>query len=246
MMTLPEASLDPSAGPLAKAQESAAALPACVLIVDDHILFRHGLVSFLGAQPEMKIVGQAGSVREAIGAARQLRPDLVLMDFILPDGTGVGAMRTILTDQPTTKIVFLTAHDNDDRLFEALRAGAIGYLCKDAHPTELLQTLRSVCRGEAGISGSIARRVLEEFARLSPRRPDEPDESATHLTAREMEIVHELARGATNQEIAQRLVISQHTVKKHVCHILEKLHRRSRSDVADYARTHGLVASTPD
>ena len=142
-----------------------------LLLVDDHVLFREGLISLLAPQPDFRVIGQAGSVQEAINAARTLRPDIILMDFTLPDGTGLEATQAILADMPDTKIVFLTVHDDDETLFAAIRAGAVGYLFKNTRATELLKRLRAVARGEAGISPAIARRILEEFSKTTTALP---------------------------------------------------------------------------
>jgi len=174
-----------------------------------------------------------------------LKPALMLMDISLPDGDGLGATQAILAAQPNTKIVFLTVHDDDERLFAAIRVGAMGYLLKNVRATELLQCLRSVARGEAGISPAIARRILEEFSHTPPPRPVQSAQ-ATELTAREREIVRELARGASNREIARKFVISENTVKNHVRNVLSKLRLRSRRDIADYAREHGLTPPGAD
>jgi len=208
-----------------------------ILIVDDHVLFREALVNLLGTQPDFKIVGQADSINEAIALAGKVLPDLVLMNITMPDGTGAEATQAILTEQPETKIVILTHSEEDDYLFEAIRAGAIGYLSKRAHTLMLFKTLRGVVRGEAGISGATALRILDEFARLSPSQP----EAESPLTSREVEVLRELADGASNQTIAERLVISENTVKNHVRNILVKLHFHSRHEAADYARRHGFI-----
>jgi DNA-binding NarL/FixJ family response regulator len=216
-------------------------IPVRVLLVDDHILFREGLVSLLGAQPDIEIVAEAGSVQDAILLSRKVSPQLVLMNASLPDGTGVEATRAILADAPEVKIVILTTYDNEDLLFEAIRSGAIGYLSKNARAAELLETLRGVMRGEAGISKVTARRILDEFVRLSPAQASE----VATLTAREVEVLRELANGASNQEIAKRLVISENTVKNHVRNVLVKLHFHSRREAADYARRMGFTSSRP-
>ena len=213
--------------------------PIRILLVDDHVLFRDGLVSLLNAQPDMTVVGSASSMREGSALTRDLKPDVVLMDMGLPDGSGVEATQAILAGRPETKVVFLTVHDEDETLFAAIRAGALGYLFKNVRTTELLHTLRGVARGEAGISRAIAGRILAEFSR-TPMPPSTGDAEATELTARELEIVRELAQGATNRDIAAKLVISEYTVKNHVRNVLAKLHLRSRRDVATYARDHRL------
>lgn len=213
-----------------------------VLLVDDHSLFREGMVSLLSSQPDIKVVGQAGSVREAVAKAQDLQPDLVLMDLGLPDGSGLEATRAILANQPAAKIVILTVHENDEQLFAAVRAGAVGYLFKNIRAGELLKRLRDVAQGDAGLSPAIARRILDEFSRLPS--PPAASNSASGLTAREIEIVHELAQGATNREIARKFVISENTVKNHVRNVLSKLHLHSRRDLASYARDHGLSPPT--
>jgi two-component system nitrate/nitrite response regulator NarL len=211
-----------------------------VLIVDDHVLFREALVNLLETQPDLKVVGQAESIQEAIALTGKILPDLVLMNIKLPDGTGADATRAILTKRPETKIVLLTLSDEDNQLFEAIRSGAMGYLSKHVHASVLFKTLQGVMRGEAGISGTTARRILDEFARLSPAHSAE----GASLTLREIEVLRELANGATNQGIAERLVISENTVKNHVRNILLKLHFHSRREAADYARRHGLTSSS--
>jgi two-component system nitrate/nitrite response regulator NarL len=216
-------------------------IPVRILLVDDLVLFREGLVSLLEARPDLKVVGQAGSMHEAMALTGKMLPDLVLMNITLPDGTGAEAIRAILAERPETKIVVLTLHEEDDELFEAIRAGAVGYLSKQVCAAELFKTLQGVMRGEAGISGTTALRILDEFARLSPSRSDE----AATLTSREVEVLRELVNGASNQAIAERLVISENTVKNHVRNILVKLHFHSRREAADYARRHGLASIPP-
>lgn len=211
-----------------------------VLLVDDHILFREALVSLLETQPDLKVVGQADSIRDAITLTGKALPDLVLMNITLPDGTGAEATRAILAERPEVKIVVLTLSEEDDHLFDAIRAGAIGYLSKSAPAGLLFKTLQGVMQGEAGISGATARRILEEFARLSPTRST----AEAPLTSREVEVLRELANGSSNQVIAERLVISENTVKNHVRNILLKLHFHSRHEAADYARRHGLTSSS--
>lgn len=216
-------------------------VPMRLLLVDEHILFREGLASLLEAQPDLKVVGQAGSMHEAIALTAKIVPDLVLMNITLPDGTGAEAIRALLAERPQTKIVVLTLQEEDDELFEAIRAGAVGYLSKQVCAAELFKTLQGVMRGEAGISGTTARRILDEFARLSPHRSDQ----TAILTSREIEVLRELVNGASNQAIAKRLVISENTVKNHVRNILVKLHFRSRREAAEYARRRGITSTPP-
>jgi DNA-binding NarL/FixJ family response regulator len=220
--------------------------PITIMVVDDAVLFRESLLTLLQQQPEMTVVGQAGSVEEAVTAALRLKPEMILMDFSLPDGTGLDATLAILAQLPKTKIVFLTVHEDDERLFGAIRAGAAGYVFKNARAAELVKTLRGVARGEVGISRALARRILDEFAR-TPSQPSEAEAFGTveELTARELDIVRELARGLSNHEIADKFVISENTVKNHVRNVLGKLHLHSRREIANYARTHGLTSAPP-
>jgi two-component system nitrate/nitrite response regulator NarL len=208
-----------------------------IIIVDDHVLFREGLAAIIRSETDIEIMGQAGSVQEAIELVKTLRPDLVLMDFGLPDGTGADATRAILMEYPQCKIVFLTMSEEDEHLFAAIRSGAKGYLLKNMRPSKLISTLRSVQQGESALSRSMTLRLMEELARTK-------ESSATAdltLTRREMEVLRELASGVSNQEIAQHLFISENTVKYHVHSILEKLNLSDRRDAAVYAREHGLI-----
>jgi DNA-binding NarL/FixJ family response regulator len=159
------------------------------------------------------------------------------MDISLPDSNGIEATRAILDVLPETKVVILTVNEDEKQVFEAIRAGAIGYLFKSMRAVELIETLREIMRGEVGIRGVTARRVLSEFARLSPDHPDE----IVPLTTRETEVLRELAYGASNQDIARRLVISENTVKNHVRNVLVKLHLHSRREAAVYARRRGIT-----
>ncbi len=210
-----------------------------ILIVDDHVLFREGLVSLLETQPDITVLGEAGRVSEAVVMAHELEPDLILMDFGLPDGTGLDATHAILDEQPEAKIVFLTVHEQDDRLFAAIRSGAKGYLLKNVPVSKLLDYLRGVQHGEAAISPTMTSHILDEFARLGRAVDSDPAEIG-ELTPRELEVLRELATGATNQEIADRLVITDNTVKVHVRNILAKLNLPNRRAASDFARRHGL------
>jgi two-component system nitrate/nitrite response regulator NarL len=214
-----------------------------ILLVDDHALFREGLASLLAGQPDFAVIGEAGSVQEAIAMARTLRPDLVLMDFTLPDGTGLDATRAILSACPETQIVFLTVHEDDERLFAAVRSGARGYMLKNVPVAKLLERLRGLERAEAAISPAMTSRILEAFARTSPELQPGRDALA-QLTPREMDVLRELAKGATNGEIAERLFIAENTVKNHVGRILGKLGLPNRRAAARFAGQHGLGPSS--
>ncbi len=210
-----------------------------ILIVDDHILFREGLTGLLRAQPDMEVIGECGTMNEAISQALLLKPDVVLMDFSLPDGTGLEATRAILAELPLTEIIFLTVHDNDERLIAAMRAGAKGYLLKNLSVNKLLASLRALERGEAAISRTMMARILEEFAQSRPASASAPS-PLVGLTSREIEVLQELADAITNQEIATRLFISENTVKNHIHNILEKLNLHNRREAIEFARKNGL------
>jgi DNA-binding NarL/FixJ family response regulator len=208
-----------------------------LVIVDDHVLFREGLAAIIRSEPDIEIVGQAGTVQEAIELARESKPDMILMDFGLPDGTGVDATQAILNAHPACKVIFLTMSEEDEDLFAAIRSGAKGYLLKNMRPSKLVSSLRAVQQGESALSRSMTLRLMEELART--KKP--PRAGDVTLTRRELEVLQELALGKSNQEIAEKLVISENTVKYHVHSILEKLHLSDRRDVAAYAREHSLL-----
>jgi DNA-binding NarL/FixJ family response regulator len=210
-----------------------------LLIVDDHVLFREGLVSLISRQTDMQVIGEGGSVSEAIALSRQLRPDLILLDFNLPDGTGLDATRIILTEVPTTRIIFLTISDEDERLFAAIRLGAKGYLLKSIPVARLLAALRGVDKGEPAISPEMVSRLMGEYARTISAPQSAPDPLA-QLSARELEVLRELATGATNRLIAEKLFISENTVRNHVHKILDKLNIKSRRQAVVIANQQGL------
>jgi two-component system nitrate/nitrite response regulator NarL len=215
-----------------------------ILLVDDHALFREGLASLLASQPDFTVIGEAGSVQEAIGMASDLRPDLVLMDFTLPDGTGLDATHTILAERRETLIVFLTIHEEDERLFAAIRSGAKGYILKNVPVAKLLSFLRGVEQGEAAITPQLTTRILNEFSRMEPTRGPVSDDLSA-LTERELDVLREISTGASNREIAQRLFISENTVKNHVSNILAKLNLQNRREATRFAYQRGLIANPP-
>ena len=213
-----------------------------ILIVDDHVLFREGLVSLLSSDPSFKVVGQAGSVCESIELARKLKPELVLMDFSLPDGDGSEATAAILAEMPECKIVFLTMYDADEKLFSAIRSGAKGYLLKNTPVQKLMDSLHSLAKGEAAISRSMTMRILGEFSHSTSSESRQPLEN---LSPRELDILREMSSGASNAEIASQLYISVNTVKHHIHNILAKLELVNRREAISYARKHALVKSPP-
>lgn len=218
----------------------AAGPPARLLIVDDHALVRDGLANLIDAQPDMRVVGQAGSMREAVAQAHSLHPDVILMDFTLPDGTGDEATRVILAAMPATKIVFLTVHDDDERLFSAISAGAMGYLLKSVRSADLLSRLRDVVRGDVALSPTIARRILEKLSHQQlPRAPQQV--AIGDLSEREVEILRLIVQGHTNRQIADALSLSVRTVEYHRSNLMGKLGMQTRADLVRYAAEHGLL-----
>ena len=204
-----------------------------VLVADDHPLFRDGIISLLTAR-NFEVVGQAGDGRQAVEKVRALRPDLVLMDINMPVMSGLEAIRLIKAENPEVKIVVLTVSDEDEKLFEAIKSGADGYLLKSLESDEFFHLLTGLPRGETPISPLLAAKILQEFAHLQRGKGEET------LTEREQEVLRLLAQGALNKEIAAALVISENTVKYHVKNIMEKLHLRNRGQVIAYATRHSL------
>ena len=215
-----------------------------VLLVDDHALFRQGLAGLLSSQDGIEVVGEAADGAEALEKARELVPDLILMDINMPTVNGLEATRLIKGELPHTRIVMLTVSEDDHDLFEAVKNGAEGYLLKTLKATELFELLKGVFQGEAPISPTMARKLLSEFAQLSRHQNHESDGdhgAADSLTRREREVLQYLSDGAPDKEIANRLCISQRTVKNHVHNILEKLQLQNRVQAAAYALREGLV-----
>lgn len=211
-----------------------------ILIVDDHVLFREGLAAVIRGETDIEVVGFAGSVKEAVETAHTTKPDIILMDFTMPDGTGADATKQILKEYPDCQIVFLTMSDEDDDLFAAIRSGAKGYILKNIHPSKLVASLRSVYRGESAISRTMTLRLMEELARSDvPTKPRDP--LLAKLTPRELDVLRDVATGMTNQEIAAKLFLSENTVKYHVHSILDKLGFADRREASQFAREHGLV-----
>ena len=210
-----------------------------IIIVDDHVLFREGLAAILRQETDIEIVALVGTVQEAVEAARSQKPDLVLMDFSLPDGTGADATRQIIQDNPTCKVVFMTMSEREDDLLAAVRSGAAGYLLKNMPPSKLVASLRAVQQGESALSRSMTFKVMKELSRTKGSEPA-GDPALGGLTRREREVLVELAAGKSNHEIARQLFISENTVKYHVHAILEKLHLSDRKDAARFAKEHGI------
>jgi DNA-binding NarL/FixJ family response regulator len=210
-----------------------------VLLVDDQLLFRKGIRALLDDVKEFDVVGEASNGAEAEERVRTLTPDVVLMDVNMPVCTGVEATRRIKAERPQTKVVMLTVSDDDDDLFEAIKAGADGYLLKDLRPEDLFAMLQGVIRGETPISPPVASKLLGEFRRGTWRESRQG--AGSELTAREKEILQCVSAGMSNLEIASRLYIVEGTVKNHLHNILEKLHLQNRVQAAAFAIREGLV-----
>ena len=206
-----------------------------LLIVDDQVLFREGLRSLLALEPDFEVVGQAGHVQEAIERISQLQPDVVLLDLSLADGSGFDVLRAVASRQSQTAIVILTIHDYERYMIEAIRLGARGYLQKGMPFSSLVAALRGIQRGQVAISRNMAGRLVEEIQRLGRHVSDDPAWLSA-LTARERQVMSLLGAGASNAEIAVKLVISRNTVKVHVHNLLKKLGIKTRSQLAQFAQ----------
>jgi DNA-binding NarL/FixJ family response regulator len=210
----------------------------CLLLVDDQTLFREGLRTLLSSQPDLEVVGEAGDGEEALRQAARLHPDVALMDLRMPLLDGVAATRRLRAVQPECRVIALTTFDDDEYVFEALRAGAVGYLLKDVSSPKLFEAIRAAACGESFLQPSVAAKVVAEFARLSGPAPIPLTEP---LSERECQVLRLVAEGATNREIAARLCIAPGTVKNHVTSILGKLDVGDRTQAALKARELGLV-----
>jgi DNA-binding NarL/FixJ family response regulator len=212
-----------------------------VLLADDQELVRTGLRTILGAQPDMEVVGEAEDGLQVVEGARRRAPDVVLMDIRMPNLDGLGATRRILAElEPAPRVLVLTTFDLDEYVYEALRAGASGFLLKDVPPEQLVAGIRVVAGGEALLSPSITRRLIQEFASAAPA-PAEPPAGLDELTARELEVFKLVARGLSNAEIAGELVVSETTVKTHVARVLMKLDLRDRVQAVVLAYESGVA-----
>jgi DNA-binding NarL/FixJ family response regulator len=212
-----------------------------VLLADDHQLFREGLASILNAQPDFEVVGEASDGLEVLVKARDLEPDLILMDVGMPGCNGLEATEKVKAELPSVTIVMLTVRDEPDKLFEAIRKGAQGYLLKNIRSWEMVDMLRGAIRGEAAITPALGGRMLEEFRRLSQQAHRFPDQEIVALTPREKEVLSLVAEGATDKEIGEDLTISIHTVKTHMRNILSKLQLCHRHEAALFAMREGLI-----
>jgi len=215
--------------------------PITVLLVDDHEVVRSGMRAYLGSLPGFQVVGEASSGQEAVQLVETLVPDVVLMDLVMPQMDGVEATRRVRAVSPRTQVVVLTSYHDDEYIFPALRAGAMSYILKDSRMEDVADALARAARGEAVLHPRVASRVVKE---LSGARGEEVN-PFVELTAREMDVLRLIAEGLANSEIAERLVISEHTVKGYVSNVLSKLHLGDRTQAAVYAWRKGIVRSDP-
>ena len=209
--------------------------PIHVLIADDHQLVRQGMAALLSVKPEFEILGQARDGVEAVELATSLSPDIILMDLQMPHKDGIEATREIKEDNPEARILIITSFAEDENVYLAIKAGALGYLLKDSSPEELMQAIHDVCEGRLSLHSNIALKLIEEL-----NRPTDLQPTNDPLTERETEVLKLVAKGRTNQEIAEELVLSERTVGAHVSNILSKLHLANRTQAALYALRTGL------
>jgi len=213
------------------------AAPIRVLVVDDHAIVRRGVRALLATRRDIRVVGEASDGADAVAQARALRPDVVLMDLMMPGKTGIEATREIAAALPSARILVLTSFAADEQVFPAIKAGALGYILKDTAPEELVEAIRRASTGTPTLDASVARRLLSELAAPAPHATDHG-----LLTPREMAILREIAQGHANREIAAHLSISEETVHTHVGSILAKLHLASRTQAALFALKEGVVS----
>jgi NarL family two-component system response regulator LiaR len=212
-----------------------------ILITDDHAVVREGLRALITSEPGMEVVGEAKDGEEAVLKARSLQPDVILLDLVMPRKGGLEAIGEIKSENPGARILILTSFAEDDKVFPAIKSGALGYLLKDSSPHELLQAIREVYRGESSLHPSIARKLIREL-----RQPSDLPPTEEPLTEREVEVLRLVAKGLSNQEIGQKLFISERTTRTHVSNILDKLHLANRTQAALYALREGLASLDED
>ena len=208
-----------------------------VLIADDHAVVREGLRTLINIEPDMEVIGEAADGCEAVQQVLELNPDVILLDMVMPRQNGLAAIATIKEKQPDAKILVLTSFADDDKVFPAIKAGAIGYLLKNSSPQRLLRAIRDVYQGEPSMSPDIAKKLMLEM-----QRPAKLPPTVEPLTEREVDVLRLITQGSTNQEIATKLVIGEGTVRTHVSNILTKLHLANRTQAALYALREGFAS----
>ena len=214
--------------------------PIRLLIVDDHKLVRQGFIAMMSVEPDLEIVGEAADGVEAVEFARSLRPDVILLDLAMPNKDGIEATREIRAENSEARILIITSFAEDEKVYQAVKAGALGYLLKDSSPEALIRAIHDVCEGRLSLHPDIALKLIEELNRPSDQPPtDDP------LTEREGEVLILVAKGLSNQEIGERLVVAERTVSAHVSNILGKLHLANRTQAALYALREGLTDLNP-
>ena len=218
--------------------------PVRVLLADDHTLFRKGIRTLLEQIQDIEVVGEAASGREVVTQARELVPDVILMDIRMPEITGIEATREILQENPHIGVILVTMFDDPESVFSGMRAGARGYVLKEAEPEELLRAIEAACRGEIILCPIIAQKVLQHFGRETTRQ--QPQLRYEQLTQRELGVLQLATEGLTNKEIAARLVISEKTAKNHIANIFSKLQVNDRTQAVLYALREGLVTLSPE
>lgn len=207
-----------------------------ILIADDHAIVREGLRALIGTEPGMELVSEASDGVQAVDKALSLKPDVILLDMMMPRKDGLGAIHDIIKENPNARILVLTSFAEDEKVFPAIKAGALGYLLKDSSPQELLQAIHNVYNGEASLHPTIARKLMREL-----NQPQSLPPTTDPLTEREVEVLRLVAQGLSNDDIAQKLVVSERTVRTHVSHILDKLHLANRTQMALYAVREGIA-----
>ena len=215
--------------------------PIRVLIADDHQLVRQGFKALLSVKDGVEVVGQAENGEQAVKLARSLKPDIILMDLLMPEKNGIEATREIKLENSEARILIITSFAEDENVFQAIKAGALGYLLKDSSPQELMQAILDVCSGRMSLHPNIALKLVDEL-----NRPPEGKKTDDPLTEREVEVLKLVAKGLSNQDIASKLIVSERTIGAHVSNILTKLHLANRTQAALYALREGLTDLSPD